>query len=108
MTDPAWITLARHTALGVTASVSNDDREEANGLLPDAGFCVGQAEFAYVLGATEPHFLEHALNRLYSEVGGHRVVIDDVDLACLPLAAIEVRERAVHPDRPPVRSSGCW
>ncbi|MEV3853167.1 hypothetical protein AB0J38_02450 [Streptomyces sp. NPDC050095] len=99
MTDPAWISLARHSTLGVTATVSDDDRDEAHSLLLDAGFCVGHPEFAYALDATQPHLVEHALERLYAEVGDHAVVIDDVDLGRLPPAATQVRERAVHPDR---------
>ncbi|MBU6529700.1 hypothetical protein [Streptomyces mayonensis] len=84
MADYAWITLTRHVYLGVTASVSGDDHEVAHGLLLEAGFSTEHPEYEYALGDAEPDVVQPTLDQLHTDVVGHHVVIDDVDLGRRP------------------------
>ncbi|MGY0488313.1 hypothetical protein [Streptomyces sp. WG-D5] len=96
MADYAWITLTRHDYPGVTASVSGDDHAVAHGLLLEAGFSTEHPEYAYALGDAEPDVVQPALDQLHTDVAGHHVVIDDVDLGRLPPIATTARE-TTHP-----------
>ncbi|MFZ3572299.1 hypothetical protein ACOKM5_35815 [Streptomyces sp. BH097] len=99
MTDPAWITLVQHVSFGVTATLTDDHHDEAQTLLLGSGFSTKHPEYDYALGTAQPALVQHALERLYTEVSSHYVVIDDVDLDRLPPIATTVANRAVHPDR---------
>ncbi|MZD08302.1 hypothetical protein GTW43_24940 [Streptomyces sp. SID5785] len=79
--------------------MSDDDQEEAQDLLLDAGFSTGHPEYEYALGTSQSDAVQQALEQLYSEVADHQVVIDDVDLGRPAPVTAKVRKRAVHPDR---------